>query len=151
MRKVDLTAEVGEGWEARWSFRCGGYWGVRRRADKRRVVSGRGGGIVLGLSRRKITVLSLRSNYRSCNRISSGLGSDVISTLTGSMQMQIVSLDALKCRRVFVNMVFIADQWCCRVDAAPAAWSNFIIGQIQTIPFFPPSSPLYPMPLLGCH
>ena len=72
-------------------------------------MSGRGGGIVLGLSGRKIAVWSLQRNYWSCDRIDSGLGSDVISTLTGSMQMQIVSLDALKCRRIFVNVVFTAD------------------------------------------
>ena len=59
-------------------------------------MSGRGGGIVLGLSGRKIAVWSLRSNCWSCDRTYFGLGSDVISTVTGSIQMQIVSLDAPK-------------------------------------------------------
>ncbi len=40
-------------------------------------MSGRGGGIVLGLSGRKIAVWSLQKNYWRCDRIDSGLGSDV--------------------------------------------------------------------------
>ena len=91
MREVGLMAEAGEGWYARRGFRCGAYWGGRRRGDKRWVVEGRGGGIVLELGGGKIAAWSLRRNVWSCDTIDSRLGSDVISTVPGSMEMQIVS------------------------------------------------------------
>ena len=59
---------------------CRAYWGVLRRGDKRRFLSGRGGGIMLGLGGMKIAMCSLRELLLKLARNHSGLGIDVIST-----------------------------------------------------------------------